>query len=193
VQDLGRGHIIFFSTTADAQWTTFPAKPAYVALMHELVAGTIDAGDQWMNLLVGQPLVVPQSVPMTSAPILRDSQHQSLPLTAAQAGEQFACRSEPLIRPGLYTLWTGVRDYPIAVNVAAAASDLRPLDGSALRRALGDVDVTLQGDQVPPAADAADTARDYGRALLFAMLLLAAAETLMAKRFGHHRTAVVAG
>jgi hypothetical protein len=57
---------------------------------------------------------------------------------------------------------------------------------------MGDVDMTLQGDDLPPPTDAADTARDYGWALLFAMLFLAAAETLMAKRFGHHRTAVMA-
>jgi hypothetical protein len=192
VQDLGRGHVVFFSTTADAQWTTFPAKPAYVALMNELIAGTIDAGDQWMNLLVGQPLLVPRTVPMTSAPTLRDAQQQSLPLTEAAPGQPFACRSDPLEHPGLYTLWTGMRDYPIAVNLDPASSDLRPLDGLALRRALGDVDVTLNGDQVPPLTDSADSARDYGWALLFAMLFLAAAETLLAKRFGHHRSAVVA-
>jgi hypothetical protein len=34
---LGRGRVVFVSTTAGPEWTSFPAKPAYVTLMHELL------------------------------------------------------------------------------------------------------------------------------------------------------------
>ena len=49
VHTLGDGRVVFLATTANADWTTLPAKPAYVALMHELLAGSINSGDGWMN------------------------------------------------------------------------------------------------------------------------------------------------
>ncbi len=60
VHDVGNGRVVFFSTTANADWTSFPAKPAYVALMHELLAGSVNAGDAWMNLTVGDELKIPR-------------------------------------------------------------------------------------------------------------------------------------
>ena len=53
VHDLGTGRVVFVSTSANADWTSLPAKPAYVTLMHELLGRQcqqrrhVDEPDRW--------------------------------------------------------------------------------------------------------------------------------------------------
>ena len=61
-QTLGQGHVIWVSTTANDEWTDFPAHVAYMPLMQELLAHSVKSGTYWMNLEVGQELVVPPTV-----------------------------------------------------------------------------------------------------------------------------------
>src|SRR5690606_16558295 len=76
VHTLGTGRVVFVATTADPQWTSFPAKPSYVVLVHELLAGSVDAGDAWMNLTTGQQVVVPRHLRLTAAPTLTSPQQR---------------------------------------------------------------------------------------------------------------------
>ncbi len=183
---LGAGKVVFVSTSANAEWTTLPVKPAYITLMHELVAGTVSSGDGWMNLSVGQSLELPGSIPITIAPTLKDPQQVDVLLEPPSGGE-LTYHSQPLKRPGLYTLSTGARTYPIAVNVPPDAADIRAVDGAQIRRTLGDVDVDLNSDQLPPLEASAAEGNDFGWSVMVIVLGLLAAESLLAKRFGHER------
>jgi hypothetical protein len=183
---LGAGRVIFVSTSANAEWTTLPVKPAYITLMHELVAGTVSSGDEWMNLAVGDSLVLPASVPITLAPSLKDPQHVDV-LLNPPAGSVTTYHSQPLLQPGVYTLSTGARTYPIAVNVPSDAADIRSVDGPQIRRALGDVDVELDSDQLPPSLADDVAGNDFGWSIMVVVLGLLAAESLLAKRFGRDR------
>ena len=80
VHDLGEGRVVFVSTTANADWTSLPAKPAYVVLMHELLAGSVSSGDAWMNLLVGDELQIPPTLRLTAAPSLKDANQGEIAL-----------------------------------------------------------------------------------------------------------------
>ncbi|MGH7179043.1 MAG: BatA domain-containing protein, partial [Tepidisphaeraceae bacterium] len=125
VHDLGAGHVVFVSTTANAEWTTLPGKPAYVALVHELLSGSVSAGDVWMNLTVGQPLVLPPTLKLTSAPVLKDPQQSEIAIEQTRSIDgQTVYRTRPLSHPGLYTLTTGVARLPIAVNVPGDEADV---------------------------------------------------------------------
>jgi hypothetical protein len=73
---LGKGRVVFFSTTANAEWNGLPPKPAFVALMHEILAGSVGIADRWMNLTIGQTLEVPQSLTLTAAPQLFDASNE---------------------------------------------------------------------------------------------------------------------
>jgi len=183
---LGAGKIIFVSTSANAQWTTLPVKPAYITLMHELVAGTVSSGDGWMNPGVGQSLELPASIPITTEPTLKDPQQVDV-LLEPPSGNNATFRSQPLLRPGVYTLSTGARTYPIAVNVPSGAADIRPVDGPQIRKTLGDIDVDLQGDQLPPVQAGETAGNDFGWTVMTIVLGLLAVESLLAKRFGHDR------
>jgi len=184
---LGEGRVVFFSTSANADWTTLPAKPAYVTLVHELLAGSVRTTDAWMNLAAGSVLELPGELKLAGAPTLTDAAGQNMPLElAADAGGAQRWRSRPLMRCGLYTLSTGAAQYPVAVNPPAQEADVRTLEESALRRALGDVAVEFHGDTLPPPADQ-QSGGDFGWPLMFAVLLLAGVESIAAWRFGHYR------
>ncbi len=188
VQPLGDGHIVFVTTTANADWTSFPAKPAYVTLMHELVSHSVTAGDDWMNLAVGERLRIPARVKLTGVPTLTDAQLKELPLDSVTAADgQAHYQSDPIDRPGLYLLKAGERSIPIAVNVPSDEADVRTLDDNALRRALGNIDLTMLGDHLPPLAAQQSAGEDYGWTVMVALFSLVALESFMAMRFGHQR------
>jgi hypothetical protein len=186
-QGVGAGQVIVITTSANAQWTTLPVKPAYITLMHELIAGAVSSGDAWMNLTVGQSLELPASVPITLAPTLKDPQQVDVLLQLPpNAGGTY--RSPPLLAPGIYTLSTGSHTYPIAVNPPADQADIRPVEGSQIRHVLGDVEVELQGDQLLPVQAADVSGNDYGWSVMLIVLALLGAESLLARRFAHNRT-----
>jgi hypothetical protein len=168
---LGQGHVVTVTTTVNAEWTSFPAKRAFLPLMHELLAGSVGAGDHWMNLNAGQSLQIPRNLKLSSAPALA-----------------IAYRSAPLMRPGIYRLSTGASSLPIAVNVPADEADVRTIDNPALKKSLNDIDVDLEGDALPATmADANLAGHDFGWPFMVAVLVFVAAECFMAMRFGHYR------
>jgi hypothetical protein len=189
VHAVGKGRVIFFSTTANADWTSFPAKPAYVTLVHELLNGTISPSDAWMNLSVGDSVEVPTNLDLSAAPTLFDSVKKEIPVFAVTTTDgQTFYRSRALNKPGVYHLSTGNATYPIAVNVPAEEADVRTLPEGAIRKALGDIGLTLHGDQfVPESAVKVNSGLDLGWSFMLAVLLLAAFECFVAMRFGHHR------
>jgi hypothetical protein len=188
VHQLGDGRVVFFSTSAGAEWTTFPAKPAYVAMMHELLAGDVSSGDRWLNKIVGESLEIPPSVQLTAVPTLKDSRQMDVVLDPTQTADgRTVYRSKPLNRPGIYTLSTGNRTIPVAVNVPDDGADIRPLDASAIRKALGDIDVTLLDDQLPPPTKTAVAGNDFGRSVMLAVLAFVGLECFLAMKFGHYR------
>jgi hypothetical protein len=189
VHPLGRGRVVFFSTTANPDWNGLTPKPAYVALMHEILAGSVGASDGWMNLTVGDRLDVPPSLGLTAAPQLFDAAKNAIlvePTTDA-AGVTTYHSAKPMTRPGVYALSTGNRTIPIAVNCPANEADARVLTPDAVKRALGDIDLALEDDAVQLAALNADSSNDWSWGFMAAVLALAALECFLAMRFGHYK------
>ncbi|HSV15883.1 MAG TPA: BatA domain-containing protein [Tepidisphaeraceae bacterium] len=189
INTLGRGRVVFVSTTANADWTTLPAKPAYVALMQELLSGSINAGDAWMNLAVGQRLDVPTNIKFTSTPTLVDPQSKVIPLeptTTADGSPSF--RSPPLNAYGVYTLATANGNVPVAVNVPAAdEADVQTIDDAAIKSALGGIDAVMADDQLPRQAESVTAGNDLGWNVMGVVMIFVALEAFLAMRFGHYR------
>jgi len=185
---LGGGRVVFISTTANAEWTSLPAKPAYVALVHELLSGSIVGGDEWMNRIVGQTLDLPpnltfKAVPTLTGPSAQEVQLSQQPLADGRSGY----RSSVLAKPGLYSLSTGAATIPIAVNCPADEADIRPAGDAAIRTALGGIEIDLISSDIPAVAEARVGGNDFGWIVMLAVLALVTAESMMAMRFGHHR------
>jgi hypothetical protein len=191
LHSLGKGRVVFFSTSAgseDDRWSQFGAKPAYVTLMHNLVGGTVSVGDTWLNLQVGQSLQVPSAMRLTAAPTLVDPTKKPVdiePVTNAEGETGY--HSKPLTRPGLYTLKTGNKSFPVAVNISADAADVRTLKEPQIKKALGDIDVAMLPDTLPYDVLSRNDSNDIGWTLLFILLFLAGVECFLAMHFGHHR------
>jgi hypothetical protein len=188
VHTLGRGRVVFVSTTANSEWTTLPAKPNYVTLVHELLQGSVRTGDYWMNLNVGQPVEVPPAVRLVGAPTLLDPAKRQVLIEAVTTPDgQQVYRSRPLAKPGIYTLAAGNRVFPIAVNLPSGEADVRTIGNEGVRKALGSIEMTLRGDQ-PPAAEsiAQETGNDLSWIVMAAVFLLLLAECYLAMRFGHY-------
>jgi hypothetical protein len=188
VHNVGKGTVVFCSTTASPKWTSFPAKMAYVELMHEILSGGVRPGDYWMNLIVGQPLEIPAEVKLAAAPKLTDETGTPVLVDAVtEQGKPVFYRSRPLNRPGVYTLDLGNGTVPIAVNVPGDEADVRPVSNENVRKALGDIDMALEADQPPSEAAMTREGSDWAGPTLIAVLCLLAVECFMAMSFGHYR------
>ena len=118
-----------------------------------------------------------------------DSTKKDIPIFAVTTQEkQTFYRSKPLLKPGVYHLSTGNNIYPIAVNMTSDEADVRTLPEPAVRKALGDIALTMHADQAPmDSAMQLNTGRDLGWSIMLLVLGLAAFECFVAMRFGHHR------
>jgi hypothetical protein len=190
VQTLGSGRVLFYATAADpnGEWTTFMAHRAFPALMHMLLLGTVSAGDEWMNILVDQPVEVPASINLATAPTLTDSRNIEFPMEqVTNAAGQSVYQSKPLAIPGIYSLSTGTENFKIAVNVPSDEADVRTITSEQVKKDMGDIDMRLEGDSVPAPSIAANEGLDMGWSVMVIVFLLLAVECLMAMMFGHHR------
>lgn len=188
VHEVGDGRVVFFSTSAGPEWTTLPTKPAYVTLMHELLSGSIAGSERWMNLTVGEVLTLPRNLQLMATPTLKDPQQSDVLLEQTVGPEGVSVwRSAELLVPGLYTLQTGDRSIPIAVNVPSEEADIRPLDSAARRTALGGIRMDEFGDDLPGVGDLRQAGNDFSWAVMVVLLVFVSMECLLAMRFGHHR------
>src|SRR5205823_4664962 len=131
-------------------------------LVHELLGGIVNAGDGWMNLTVGESVSVPTSLKLSAVPLLTDAMQKQFVLEALTGGA-VAYRSGPLERPGVYHMTAGSMSFPIAVNLPGDEADVRTIENGAIRKALGEIDVDLQGDQLPPETmEAGAAGEDFG-------------------------------
>lgn len=191
VHPLGRGRVVYFSTTANPEWNALMPKPVFVVLIHEILAGSVGSADRWMNLTVGESLQVPQSLGLTAPPTLYDSSKNPIPMEAVtdQAGVTTYHSAKPITRPGLYSLKVGNRTFPVAINVPANEADVRVISADAIKKAMGDIDLAMEGDTLTAAALKIDSGNDWSWSFMALVLLLAGLECYLAMHFGHYRRA----
>jgi hypothetical protein len=197
LSSIGQGKAVFIATSAGADgWTTLPAKPVFVTLVQEMLSTSLSPRDAWMNLTVGESLILPPWLTLTGNPALTDvNGNTASPGLGPLTSDNGLWHSAPLTRPGVYVL-TGLSastgqapSLPIAVNVDAnAEADIRTLDAPAISRALGDIPLEIADDQLPPQqqSTAEANAADYGWVLMLLLLAALTTESFLAMRFGHH-------
>jgi hypothetical protein len=190
VQSTGQGRVVFFSTTANEDWTQFASKQAYVPLMHELLSGAVRTGDWWMNLSVGQSLEIPPTVRLSIAPTLADSNGAAIVIDPETRDGRVVYRTQPINKPGVYTLSLGDRKIPIAVNVPAAdEANVTTLTDDAIRHALGDIAMTMQSAEVTEETAVGREGNDFSWWTMAAVLALVGFECFIAMKLGHYQQA----
>lgn len=193
VHPLGQGTVVFFATTAspavDVGWHDLPGWDAWVQLLHEIVSGSVAGRDNWMNLLAGQPLVIPSRVEAFE-PKLLDENKVAIPVESFTTADQSpAFRSPPLRKPGVYQLQVKPNTWwPIAVNVVPEEADVRTVSDAFIQHALGDIQLTFHGDDfsLKHILDA-DKQDNWATTVLMILLVLLGVECFMAMWFGHYK------
>ena len=187
LESFGSGRVLFFSTTADAQWTTLPAKPVYVPLMHELLRGAMvpDDVDECHSGAAAERCRLrikdDSTQPSLDTP---DGKRMMLESTATTPP---IYQSQILTEPGLYRLNVGSATYPITVNPPTDEADVRTESISALHSIFGDA-ADIESDQPPPEIAQHDESRDFGWSAMLAVLSgLLGVECFMPMKFGHYR------
>jgi hypothetical protein len=149
-----------------------------------------------MNLTVGQPMEIPQTVRVTASPTLTDSTGAAILVDPELRNGRTVYHTAPIKKPGVYKLSLGDRQVWIAVNAPASEeANVTTLPDDTIRHALGDIDISLQGPAMPTEALAGREGNDFSWWCMMAVLGLLCFECFMAMKFGHyHRSeAPVAG
>ena len=76
---------------------------------------------------------------------------------------------------------------PVAVNVPAEEADVHTIDDTALKSALGNINMTLNNDQPLALIAQSSVGDDWGWSVMLAVLGLVGTESYLAMRFGHFK------
>ena len=184
----GEGTGALWATSANMDWTNLPAKGDFVSLILELTSYLIPSQTRSQNLLVGQPLRIPVTARQSSLALeLIKPDGNSVEVGLQRVGDQFYTRYDRTRQSGLYQLRVGRDRLPVAVNMDEAECDLRSLSRDDLAELLQcDFEYLDQKEDVTAGAFEAPH-RELATGLLTLLLVLLAAETMMAMSFGHHR------
>ncbi len=207
----GRGKVILLAFGLDARWSTLPLTPLYAPLLHQML-GAVRRPSPPPFFRVGESIAV-EGEEFTASVIVRAPDGERLRLD--EVGGTWGFTPE---RVGFYHLRRLRGEEPIAVNVEAGESDVRPMEGAELDHflaSLGGRESGLRGhptrssDRMGTPSDstlnasggrATDAGASQGdlvaaersrawRALLLAAMLLLLSEAILAERApGRHPT-----
>ncbi len=195
-ESVGRGRVALVATSADPSWTAMPLWPSYVPVVQELLAYVVAGQAERQNVRVGEPLE--GSLPLQGIDanvLLRPPLGATEPLRPRDEDGRAAFSYGETYFAGVYTVEAGPpldRVDRFAAQLDPAESDLARITPEALRgEVFGGAPVTyLTHWEQPSVAEEGTRPRrgSLAKGLLYGVLALLLAETLLAWRFGHYGT-----
>jgi hypothetical protein len=195
-QVLGEGRVIVVTTTADAEWTTWPGDPSYLVTMLELAryamrpetsAGAVGVGARVRKTL--DPSRYASTVRVRPPGAAESVELRALP---DEDGKSLLLHYEDTARQGDYRLRFLLRDGSeqtehVAVNLDPAEGDLKPAGRSEVRRLLGDANVEVVAGGSFLSYGTSGARVEIWRALLVALVAALCIEQALAWWFGTRR------
>jgi len=187
---VGEGRLAVINSTADAQWSNLPLKPAFTALVQRLAVWLLEPRSRCQNLQAGETyrLGLPLTAVKTTVSV-RLPDKRTVGLSPNVAGERAVVEFGDTARTGFYEVTWNAEAGPerrlFAVNTDPAESDLTTIEPGALRELAAGAPVGWT-DAADPGAQAdlfRKGGREFWRAVFIAMLLVLGAETLLGRRF----------
>jgi hypothetical protein len=193
-RQIGAGRCIVISTTANMEWTNLPAKGDFITLVMNLVQHVAPEGAAKRNFTVGDSYAEDISVISAGGedylirrPDGTDAQLAIETLQGEGAGAGgFRLRFDALDQAGEYRLHTPRVEDPLSVNLNPIESELTPLTEDEIRRAF-DCDLEYIVARATDDEWIGGGRSEFASMLVYAVLLLLMAETLMAMWFDHER------
>ena len=190
----GEGRVLLFTTTADLEWSSFPRSILFLAMMQETVRYVVkpDAGDA--TQLVSTPVRLEfdptrmQRTATIAVPEVLGGSTAQLTLREDPETGGLYFRYDRTLSAGKYELRLKTPDgeayaRPYVFNVDPAEGNLDRAKLAPIATAVGArID---RADENAFATDDSDRT-EFWRSLIYALIICAALETLLAWRFGHH-------
>ncbi len=196
-EQIARGRVLLVATSADISWTTMPMWPSYVPVVQELLSAAVGGSWSERNAEVGQMLGNTLRSPATDVRIdIQPPEGEARQVKLGGEGDYAAWSYGETDTSGVYVAKLGPplsRNESYAVNVDTAESDLTKLDLAELKsdevwpNINFDYITSWQNLDEQPTGEISRRAT-YHRYLLYSVLGLIFAETLLAWQFGR-RTA----
>ena len=197
-EQVHRGRVILVGTSADAtwdgQWTPLPLWPSFLPLVHEMLAYALGAAGERRGVLVGESLggSLEPAAAGAGFSIRRPGGRRDEGQFRADA-EEASWSYADTSQSGFYVAQFGPpasRSKTFAVNVDIVESDLDAVSADEVpRRVWPEMTVVAQGQWRHWAKSRRPrriVRSDLSRGLIYAAILVLAAETYLARRFGHH-------
>ena len=183
---LGRGHVVMFTTSADATWNNMAMTPVFPMLMQQVV-----------TYLVGrefeQPRIVGDSLslsyteqPNASDAVFDTPSKNTIDVPVREYRSQYVAMLENAQEAGFYVARVSVQapGMPIAVNVDTRESDVACLPEKELRTVLDDTGISIATTETEllSAIEAERTGQSSWRFFMLLGLTFLIAESLFADR-----------
>jgi Aerotolerance regulator N-terminal/von Willebrand factor type A domain len=193
-KEFGLGRVVLVASTAGVEWNDLPYKPAYLPLVHQLVAFLAQGADGTRNQQVGERLFKTLELAEGQrVATFHDPDGDATSVRPAVDRRGASVSYDKTGTAGIYGLSLagdkGPRDF-FAVNLPHGESDLRPISRRSLDRALGEAHVSwinLQ-EKLESAIAQARRGVELWRPLVLVIITLMLLETWLAQKFGRQAT-----
>lgn len=187
-RQFGLGKVVLVASGATTEWNTLPLKPAFLPVIHQLIAYLASGTDGTRNGMVGEPLVKPLPLAEAARKVTISDPGGAKNSVKPLVDERGATITlEKPEKAGFYRLdvQNGTQDV-FAVNRNVAESDLRSLNQDGLKKILSGFQwswIALNEDLLS-ALTRARTGVELWRHLLLGAIFLMVVETMLAQMFG---------
>ncbi len=191
----GNGRVIVVTSSADAEWSSWPSDPSYLVTMLEMARYATRPAPDSASQPAGAPirLDIDPAVHSTQA-VVEPPEGAAAPALAVPSddGQKLQLRYNDTARSGLYHVrlkrHDGTTDTELfAANVEATEGDLQPADTRVLRRQVaGSKVVFLEGREYLAQGDSGAKS-ELWRGLLLAMIATLCVEQTLGWWFGRRR------
>ncbi len=188
-RSFGRGQTLFFGTTADRSWGSFPLSPMFVPILHQIVLTGAGLGREPLHVVLRDGLALRDLVPPELAEHLawRGPDGQDVAPQLLREEDRTTWRFDELRAPGVYWAARGEERAPgFALNLDRREADVRPVAATELPKWTGlrRLHVAMDRDELLRKIEEHRRGRPMTEALLWLALVLATAEVILANRMG---------
>ncbi len=194
---LGEGRVLLFTTAADLEWSNFPHSVLWLPLLQEAARYVVRRDPDIYTKTVGEPIVLRYD-PKEMAPqvaVVPPPELGGTPIQLAsardEATKQLFYRYDRTTVAGEYAVRLKTPqgeafERLYATNLDPSEGDLERVDIEKLRAAAPGARIERGAEGAALGGEDADRS-EFWRTLVAALVAVAALETLLAWRFGHHK------
>ncbi|HEY7491499.1 MAG TPA: BatA domain-containing protein [Candidatus Tectomicrobia bacterium] len=185
---LGRGRVLFFTSSADRDWTDLPTRTAYVPLLHGMLgyAANLAAATQRPGVEMPAPATLPgRATDAGAAVTLVTPDGQERGSRYAAEGTQVVAHFAEYTLPGIYRLATPGGPDVLAVNATRAESNFEKLQSADLRARFQPLQLLLAEEEQLDQANLGNLLpfKELSAIFMIALVAVLMVENVCANRF----------